>query len=251
METRNSWGIVYVAVIFSAVAIGISLFVSYMHERAKAAEVVAIGKNIADWHGITNTVDASATATPPLSQGIATDFVAGYQGLLNKGEFTSAERDQLFADIVRKNVQASEVVPNISLSDLNIGTTSVDTYLSLFALIMAESSQVRRYELNVFSDVVTKDQTGGTPELQKDAILYQKIGAAILLMEVPKELATQHLEVVRSVGALARAVANMGTWSGDPIESLAYIDTFNKAESYVKASVSNLVTAADMLKKKS
>jgi hypothetical protein len=59
------------------------------------------------------------------------------------------------------------------------------------------------------------------------------------------------LEAVKSVGALAKAVENMAEWQGDPIEALSEMDTFNKAEDYVEASVSNLADAIETLKKKS
>ena len=62
-------------------------------------------------------------------------------------------------------------------------------------------------------------------------------------MEVPKAVATEHLEVVKSVGALARAVENMAKWKGDPIEALSDVDTFNKAKSYTEGSVDTLLLA--------
>ena len=152
--------------------------------------------------------------------------------------------------MVEKNVQPIAVVPNISLTDLNVKPNApVATYLELLSVIIGQSSQVKQYEVDVFSQTVSNNVTTGTPTLAEDAALYRRIAAALLIMEVPQSLASQHLELVKSVGALGNAVADMPAWKGDPIQALEYIDAFNKAESYVQNSVDTLLAAAKPLVK--
>ena len=251
METRNSWGIVYVAAIFAALAIGTALTISYFQNQAKQAQVVAITKSLSEWSSVSDVAPTSTPAAlPAVSDAVSQDLVTGYAALVNKGNFTTKERDAMLADVVKKNVTSQNIVPVITLTDLNIGPTSVENYLALFAIILGKSTQVKHYELNVFVKTVSSENAKGTPELMNDAILYEKIAAAMLIMQVPPELASQHLEVAKSVGALAKAVANMSQWKGDPIDALTMVDSFNKSEAYVKNSVNNLLAAVTKLQKK-
>ncbi|MBV9435054.1 MAG: hypothetical protein JOZ44_03325 [Acidobacteria bacterium] len=186
------------------------------------------------------------TSTPrvPTSSGLSNDVAQGYIALTAKGTFTAQERDAMIAQAIQKNVSIPSVVPIVSQADLTIGTTSVGSYLALLSTILNRSTSVKHYELDVFTNTVANDNASGTPELANDANLYKRIAAAILVMEVPPQLAEQHLEVVRSMGALANATEKLSTWNGDPIDALTLADTFNKAEAYMETSIDALLAAA-------
>jgi hypothetical protein len=249
METRGGWGIVYVAAGFAVVAIVAALTTAYLEKQHRDAQVTAVTKSLADWRSVS---DVPTTTPPaPLADNVSADLFKAYGTLVDQGSFTASERDNLVAGIVEKNVSPQVIVPNISLADLTIKEGApVDTYLKLLTVILSQSSQVKEYEITVFTRTVSNGTTTGTPELQSDALLYQRIAAAIILMDVPPALAKEHLEVAKSVGALAKATADMAAWKGDPIEALSDADAFNKAESYVETSVNNLLAAAKPLLQK-
>lgn len=242
MESRRSWGIVYVAGAFALIVIGGAYLVS--HNPLRRTVVIGLADGSA-------AVQGTGSAAAP-SQALSQDLYAGYLNLTQQGSFTSAERDQMLAGIVKKDVNPENVVPAVTLANLNIAsTTTPDRYLALLAVILNQASIVKRYELAVFTDNVSAGVKTGSPELAADADLYKRIAIAILIMQVPPALAPQHLEVVKSVGALAHAVSNMAEWNGDPIQALAEADTFNKAEQYVAASVDNVLVAGEAAMKKS
>lgn len=247
MEAKNKWQRVVWAGVFAVAVIGLSL-ISYAFEHSKKNSDVAVSQT-------PNTVSPSQKSpsnTEPLTSVISNDLLASYANLAGDGVVTPAERDQMLADLVKKHVANQKIVPNISLTDLNVSdTVTLDSYTKLLAIVLGQGLRVKNYELGVFTKTVTAGNTNGTPELQEDADLYTRIAAALLAMEVPKALAPQHLEAVKSIGALAKAVGNMSEWQGDSIEALQESDTFNKAEGYVQSSVGNLTDALDALKQKS
>jgi hypothetical protein len=251
MKTRGSWGIVYVAIVFAVVAVGIATATYYFEKNQKSAAIVAAGKNLSDWHGISDTISTTTTGgEAPSSEAVSQDLLDQYAELANQGTFTAEERDQMLSELVQKDVSVPAIVPNITLKDLNVQeSASLDSYVQLLAVIIAQGGRVKEYELNVFARTVGNEVKTGTPELATDAALYEEIAAALLLMDTPPAVAPQHLEVVKSVGALAKATALLATWNGDPIEGLTYVDAFNKAEAYVTNSVNELFATVATLKK--
>lgn len=246
MESQNKWGSVVWAGVFAIFAIGLS-FVSYNFAHNRDSASTPETQNIV----VGDTSTSSTYVSTPLTSALSTELYQNYAALSANGTVTPEERDAMLTKLVEKHVANPKVVPNIVLADLNIqSTASLDTYTKLLGIILGQASQVKEYELAVFTKTVTAGNAHGTPALAASADLYTRIAAALLVMEVPKELASEHLEVVKSVGALAKAVQNMAEWQGDPIESLSEIDTFNKAEDYVETSVSNLADSIETLKTK-
>lgn len=246
MESRRSWGIVYVAGAFALIVIGGAFFYS---RSGGLKGLLTGGATVRTTDSAIAPTDGAEAIAP--AQALSQDLYAGYFNLTQQGSFTSAERDQMLADIVKKDVNPENVVPAVTLANLNIAsTTSTDKYLALLAVILNQASTVKRYELAVFTDNVAAGIKTGSPELAADADLYKRIAMAILIMQVPPALATQHLEVVKSVGALSRAVSNMAEWNGDPIQALAEADTFNKAQQYVTNSVNDVLVAGEAVMKK-
>ncbi len=250
MKTRNGWGIVYVAVLFALVAIG-TAYLTYRSEQGQGAGAVAAEtKSFAGWQSVSSVAPTtSPSETPALSDTLAQDAYAGYLNLSQQGAVTAAEQNQMLAAVVKKDVPPQNVVPQLSLANLNIvATTSADNYIGLVAVILNQSTQIKEDESYVFSNAVQNQVTTGTPALIADADLYLRIAGALLVMEVPPQVANQHLELVKSVAALSNAIRNMGQWQGDPIEALAEVDTYNKAKAYVENSASVLSAAVANLK---
>jgi len=238
MESRNSWGVVYVAAVFAVVIVGGALAVRLFGggHTAPAAANSANGQLAA----------APSQPASGLSQTLSQDLYTGYANLAQQGTPTAAEQQQLVANVIAKDVQPQNVVPNLAQSQLNVvATASLQNYISLVAVILNQSSQIREDESYVFANTVQNNVTGGTPALMADANLYSRMAAALLVMPVPPTVAPQHLEMVKSVAALGNAIKNMGQWKGDPAEALTEVDTFNKARAYAENSASALTAAVN------
>jgi hypothetical protein len=242
MESRNSWGIVYVAATFAVIIVGGALAVRWF-EGGHAAPATTAGNPASG-----QMTAATSEPAPGLSQTLSQDLYTGYANLAQQGTPTAAQQQQLVASVVAKDIQPQNVVPNLTVGQLNIvATTSMQNYISLVAIALNESSQIKQDESYVFANTVENNATTGTPVLVADAQLYQRIAAALLVMPVPPAVASQHLELVKSVAALGNVVRNMGEWKGDPAEALSDVDTFNKARNYAENSANALTVAVQKL----
>ncbi|MES2134746.1 MAG: hypothetical protein V4449_00695 [Patescibacteria group bacterium] len=249
METRKKWGGSFLAVIFALLMIGGASFYYFQNQPAKDASRLGEG-NLGDWQKVSSTA-LNASSNLNTSESLSTDLYNNYLDLAQSGTFTALERDAMLADLAKRHITTPAIVPIINLADLNASNTaSLDVYVKLFAVIMSQASLVKKYEVAVFTESVTAGNIHGTPALQETAELYKRIAASLLVMEVPVKLAPQHLEAVKSVGALAKAVENMANWKGDPIQALTDVDTFNKAQVYVTNSMDTLAVAIVTLQKK-
>ena len=211
---------------------------------------VAIGANPTAWGTATGTKDRDPNA-PSTTETLARDLYADYTKLTEKGTFTADERDEVFAGIIKRDIVPLDLGQNLTIADMKIKAGApVDAYTALITVIFRESTRVREYELATFARAVNTDTFSGTPALKDAATLYAYIAKALLEVEVPPELAHEHLAATKSVGALAYAVSLMGNWKGDPLDALSYIDAFNRAETESQKSVNELFSlAAELLKK--
>lgn len=236
--------------LFAVMAIGTAVATHYFENKKNTSNIVAAGSNIADWKSVSNFVNADGSNAALSSGQISKDLYSSYLALAQKGQFTAAEKDKMISDLVERHVTNPAVVPNITVSNLNVQAgVSITKYAELFAVIMSQASQAKQYELDLFTRTVAARNVNGTPALQESANLYLRIAAALLVMEVPPEVAVEHLEVVKSVGALGRVVDVMANWHGDPIQALEEVDVFNKTENYVSVSVDVLVSKIITLQK--
>ena len=240
METRSSWGIVYVAVVFAVVIVGGAIAIRWLGNGSSAS---ATAQNSSG-----QLAAVSSQQSPGLSDALSQDLYTGYMNLSQQGTPTTAQQQQLIASVVAKDVKPQDVVPNLTESQLNIvATTSAQNYISLVAVILNESSQIKDDESYVFSNTVQNNVQTGTPALMADADLYSRMAAALLITPVPPAIAPQHLEMVKSVAALGNVIKNMGQWKGDPAEALSDVDTFNKARTYAENSANALTAAVQKL----
>ena len=218
-------------------------------DGASDTDEVTKGTNPTAWGTATDTNDdpnkLSTTET------LARDLYVEYAKLAEKGTFTADERDQVFAEVIKRDITPPDLTQSLVLSDIKIkADTTVDTYTALVTVILRESTRVKEYELATFARAVNENNFSGTPALKDAATLYAYIAKALLEVEVPPELASEHLATVKSVGALAYAVSLMGNWKGDPLDALSYMDAFNRAEADVTKNVEALFASAAALLKK-
>lgn len=259
METQNRGGLVLLAAGFAGVAI-VTAFVTSLPRDTETAhkDLVAAVRQ--------ETPEKSSEVNPPLWQrdlALATETYAPGQApadvlvsrtanaylVLSDDSVPEATKEEVINSIVKNAVPQIPEAPTLTLADLNVNNaTNLDTYAMLFSFILDRSTAVREYEGATFARAVRERNYDGSPELIEAATVYRDIRNALTRIEVPSELAKEHLAVVNDVGSLAQIVAQMGTWSGDPVAGLAYMGAFESAQRKIMQSLSTLTSKLSGLK---
>src|SRR3989344_2004598 len=160
---------------------------------------VATGANPTAWGTATTNPDPNQL---PTTEALARDLYADYTKLTEKGTFTADERDEVFAGIIKRDIVSPDLTQNLTIADMKIKAGApVDAYTALITVIFRESTRVREYELATFARAVNTDTFSGTPECSELVLSYAYIAKALLEVEVPPELAHEHLAATKSVGA--------------------------------------------------
>jgi len=199
------------------------------------------GQN-ADWQKtLLSVIDQEHQGISPTTK-IALEISNQYDSVFVNKESTPSERSQALSALIEKNVVKPTVNAPVGFSELTIRQdAALDVYAQLVVLILRQSSNVREYELVSFSRAIRQQNYSGTPELKEAAAIYARIRNALIAVEVPTSVATEHLAVVNSLGSLANIVNAMSKWNGDPITGLTYLDSFIAAENSLAQSVNSLL----------
>lgn len=282
METRKGWGMVVWSSIF-ALAIILVAGATYFFENNGALPFLSAKNTSPDdedgdglytweelaWHtdpkkadtdgdGATDGAEVRAGTNPAVpgasgnpyeswggfspSQHFALD-IATAQEAYNQSS-TSADSYAIALKSITDKVQVPDLTEKIPYTALRIGTsTDVTLYGQIVVGILQKSLDVRRDELVVFKHTIEDRNYLGTPELKQDATVYKSIEAALLAIQVPQAVATEHLALINAVGTLANVVSAMGNWGGDPVAGLAYMDALLKTQSRSRGAMNNLFDA--------
>src|SRR3989344_6078659 len=108
-------------------------------DGASDTDEVTKGTNPTAWGTATDTNDdpnkLSTTET------LARDLYVEYATLAEKGTFTADERDQVFAEVIKRDITPPDLTQSLVLSDIKIkADTTVDTYTALVTVILRESA---------------------------------------------------------------------------------------------------------------
>ena len=257
MPTRTNWGIIAVAVAFALVAIGVALTTSYFSKSSTDTGAPVATQSVKsadqeDWMSVlsqiaTTSVDKNGNYVAPRELGkteaITQEFVVAYLQLKNNDTLTTDEKNKKFQEIITREVQPVASTQAYTLTSLKT-SQSVDlgTYADALTEALAKSTAVKEYELTTFARTVGSKRTTGTPALAEDATIYRGIERDLLAMQVPQQLAQEHLAVLQTVANLAQLNELMAKWSGDPIVGMSYLDAFFKADSKAMLVVNTLYT---------
>lgn len=194
----------------------------------------------------TDPLMAGASLNPYEAWGILTPTETFFS---NSGGFFTADNvtEEAIWTAAYKNAGQKTSLPDFketfTIADLNINPNlSVDLYGGIVYRMLKESVNIRQYELLTFARAASNQNYYGIPELREAATVYRDIEAGLLAMQVPPQLAAEHVKVINSLGALANIVSAMGAWSGDPFAGLAYSDAFLIAESELEKDTIALFT---------
>lgn len=259
MNSRNEWGIILIACV---VAIGIIAGAVYVAQPTKAVVVPegAISAGSADtdaqregdWR---NALEAIASTTVkkigdyrapkelPKTQGVSQELVATYLSLKSENKLGTKEAADSIQDLITRNISTIDPKDTYTTASLRAANVTLDDYAGSLGDAMQKSSMVKEYELITFARTVGLEITTGTPELRTASSIYRSIEKELLAAPVPAALAPQHLELIKSVAYLAQTTELMSGWTGDPIDGLAYVDAFVKAEKRSRTALNALFAA--------
>jgi hypothetical protein len=267
MNSRKEWGIILIACAVALLIIGGALYLAQPSKTVmvsdgtlSAGPADTTAEHEGDWRRALETI-ASTTAgkfsdyrAPKellKTQGVSQELVATYFALKSENKLGTKEAGDSIQQLITRNIASIEPRDAYTTTSLRIGNVSLDDYAGSLGDAMQKSSMVREYELVTFARTVGLEVTTGTPELRVAASIYNTIERSLLAAPVPAALAPAHLELIKSVAYLAQITELMAGWTGDPIDGLAYVDGFVKAEKRSRTALNSLFAAMIEFGKKS
>src|SRR5262245_11227568 len=118
METRRSWGMVFMGIVFVALAAGIAGTTYYLEKQKTPEEKPAVeNMNVLGWANV-------GTSSSPTTADFSKALVYAYADFsANGGTTTPAERQKMIDEVIAKNIVAPKIVPNITADQLNVSGT--------------------------------------------------------------------------------------------------------------------------------
>jgi hypothetical protein len=274
METRPNWVIVVVALGCAGLLILISILVAQAQSRPYSSSVaetdVLTGSQAptsrtidsgADWQNAlglltpktaTSSKDYRAPAELGTTDSISEELVAAYVTLRSENKLGTPAVDAELNEIIRRNVKVIEPKDTYTLASLKTApATTLEQYGDTIGTIIEKSTSIKEYELAVFAHALRIENHSGTPSLRASASIYRSIERDLVAAPVPTGMEDAHLQMVKSIAFLAQSVELMGDWSGDPIDALAYIDAFVRADRGTKVAFDTLFATVIKVGKKS
>ncbi len=279
MKTRGYWGMLVFAGLFAVTAILVAVG-TYFYESSDAPDaplsvtdtagekVKSIfpdtdGDGIPDWQeNIIGTnpqnPDTDYDGVPDgaeLSQGTLAFFTSNqeptdsfadalaekYAELSADGPISDEERNVAIDEFVATYGAAPSVYVPLTMSSVRASSDmSVETYAPLLVVILKESANVKEHELTTFRRSIEMKNYSGTSSLREAGVLYKSIQEALIAIDVPPELASEHLAVVNSIGSLAGIVTAMSAWNGDSITGIVYVNAFVGAEAQTNSAIETI-----------
>jgi hypothetical protein len=260
MPTRANWGIIVVASAFVLVLIGGAVYAAYQssHPSTVTTTSTVSDTTAGDWQGalalIATTTNANGEYIAPKelspTEALSRELFVKYAQLKQSGAST-AEQSKAIDSIVAQNAVVVKPTTVYTLGSIHTSTTlKVTDYDIAVTSILRRSTAIKEYELTTFSKTIGAVDTNGTPTLIQASTVYRSIEADLAKMSVPKTLANEHLALLQSVSSLADTTKLMGTWSGDPVTALVYIDAFTRADHATQVAVAAVYSKMVTLAKK-
>lgn len=262
MNSQREWGILALASLGALFFIGLALWATLGASpatpegrlvSAEPQDTRLSADREADWRRALEIIastsakgfaDYRAPKELPKTQGVSQELIATYFALKSENKLGTEEASNAIQDLITRNISPVEPADTYTLASLKTSAaTTLNDYAGYLGDAMQKSSLVREYELVTFSRTVGLEIKTGTPELRVAANVYRSIERDLVATPVPPALGPSHLELVKSVAYLARATELMAGWTGDPIDGLAYVDAFVKAEKRTRVALNDLFEA--------
>ena len=205
-----------------------------------------------------NPTEYGSTPTEPLAnyrapaglsptEAMARELFAEYNSKKVDGTYSTKDQQQTIENLIERHVEPVRASKVYGVSDIKLKSGVADeVYAGALIGVLRESESVEVYELVHFAHAVGNHDFNGTPELIADAALYRAIVTKLGTIEVPPHVATEHIALMQAISNLADAVQYLGTWSGDPLMALSYVDHFTATEKKMNVVLQNLFDELDV-----
>lgn len=119
-----------------------------------------------------------------------------------------------------------------SLSELtilpNTTTENIKYYANTAITILSAPSAVGITDVGIFANFVEKEDLGFFTQMKSVAEQYNRIITELIAIPVPRELASVHLQLIRSIQAFTHATMLMSTIENDPIMGIQVVTYYQK-----------------------
>lgn len=240
------YGTIVVGALIALGAVGTALGAVYWERRTPSAL-----PETASWRTAFDAIAGSvegrrAPAEFRTSEAIALEFAEAYRTLETEGRLDTPEATEVVREIVARNVVTVDSKETYTPSSFKTGN-DIGAYLETVGATLGYSTAVQQYELVVFAEAVGRNDFNGSPKLAAAASVYRKIEADLVKISVPTELLQEHAALTNSMAFLAQTTEYLAEWTGDPVDALAFVDAFIRAEQSFEKSFSTLVARAEAL----
>lgn len=260
MERRPQIGMLFVAGVVALGAIGTAYATVRYESKAKPATVTVTEapRSSSNWQEELLAVNPASgadeyTPAPSLSptDALARKLFVEYAGAHSGGSLDMSKLNDALAKA------AAEAVPPTSpktyaLKDLRIEhDVSLAAYQGALASAFKSASAVREYEPATFARAINERNDTDLAKLRSAGMIYGGIRDRLASMQVPADVAEEHLAVVNAVSALGAADLALGGWGGDPLAALTAVNAYVAAEGEARDSMNTLYALIRALEKKS
>lgn len=186
------------------------------------------------------------------TEALARELFVGYAGARQDGSLNKDEIGDTIATIVERYAAESSSAKRYILTDIQIeNDVNLDAYAGSVTKALKDAGQVREYELSIFARAIEKESEEELQKLAETAKIYTTIKNKLLALEVPGDVAPEHLAFVNSMEGLAHEIQRMSQWGGDPLDALVLVGTYGEAEDDMVGALDALFAFIEILKKQS
>lgn len=184
------------------------------------------------------------------TEALARELFVGYASARQDGSVNKDEIEDAITTIVERHTAESSSAKHYTLADIQIeNDVNLDAYASSVTKALRDAGQVREYELSVFARAIEKENNEELQKLAETAKIYTAIKNKLLALEVPGDVAPEHLAFVNSMEGLAHEIQRMSEWGGDPLDALVLVGTYGTAEDDMVGALDALFAFMETLKK--
>ncbi len=184
----------------------------------------------------------------PTTDALTRELLSKYADVRKDGVVTEEETRSIIADLVAARVPSSSPAPSYTFASLSVeDDVNLSAYENSLTEALRKAGEVREYELNVFARAISENSAPELAKLAATAAVYDAIRDHLLTLEVPRDLASEHLALVNELSAFSSAVRDLSTWGGDPLDALALINAFSETEERMASAMGEVYAATRAL----
>lgn len=175
---------------------------------------------------------------------LAQTFFSQYIASKNNGTLSKTNK-QIILDTAVSQVASTNNVTKYTKANLRISTNNSAEALKAYGNSITvgaqnNSKETIRQELSVLATAIDEEDPNELKNLEGAIKLYETIINTYLIMEVPSELTTVHLDIINNLSAIKNDVEKMKLIFSDALQAILAIDDYKKSVEKLRENFSNL-----------